>query len=136
MLTSAEIAQRKLDLAKMRKEFIIEELIQAEDTISRKEMAISDNVDRLSELKGQLRSDERIVVAQKKQKGKMDKMAMRKWLEFTKLQIIINLLSAPSMMIAAAMQDEFSIFMVGQALINAIAGPAIFYYQKKQESFG
>jgi|3_EtaG_2_1085321.scaffolds.fasta_scaffold298403_1 chromosome segregation ATPase len=136
MLTLKQRQERKAELSAMNKIYLVNELVDAEDTIARKEMNIADNVDRLSEYKGKLRNNERVVVTRKKRKGDMDKMAIKKWKEFTKLQIWVNILAAIPNILGAAATNEYTHFMLAQLFTNAVIGPAIFYYQKKQERFG
>jgi hypothetical protein len=136
MLNQRQIKDRKQELVRMNKDYLIEELITAEDQLARKDNLIADDTDRLVALRGKIRHDQRIVVSQKKRKGQMDKIAWKRWKEFTKIQIWINILTAIPNIFGAAATGEFTWFMVGQVVMNAIFGPMVFYLQKKAEHYG
>ena len=136
MLNQRQITDRKRELVRMNKDYIIEELITAEDQLARKDNLIADDTDRLSSLRGQIRHDERLVVSKKKRAGQMDKIAWKRWKEFTKIQIWINIFTAIPNILGAAASGEFTWFMVFQVVSNAIFGPMVFYFQKKAEHYG
>lgn len=121
--------------SKWTKERLVQEVLSQREAADVKEGTIDGMITRQRILKGMVKEQERVIIVKKKSKGHMDPMAWRLWRKQAKLQILINLLSAPAIIMTAAMAGEFSWWLVGLTAANSIFGPYIFYLQKKSERY-